>query len=140
MSETNPSCTAPKTGEFSWNELITKDTTASANFYGKLFGWQSAPFVRPEGSNSLPPYFLFKTEASPMGVGGMMQAMQPGTPTQWLPYVVVDNVDTSLARAVELGAKVVLPAIPVPQVGRIAVIIDPQGAAIGLHELPKQSA
>ena len=70
----------------------------------------------------------------------MMQAMQPGTPTQWLPYVVVDNVDTSLARAVELGAKVVLPAIPVPQVGRIAVIIDPQGAAIGLHELPKQSA
>jgi predicted enzyme related to lactoylglutathione lyase len=41
---------------------------------------------------------------------------------------------------VEIGATVIVPVMPVPQVGRIAVILDPQGAAIGLHEPPKTGA
>jgi predicted enzyme related to lactoylglutathione lyase len=139
MSEESP-CPPPTTGEFSWNELITSNTAASGGFYGKLFGWQVAPFPHPAPAAGLPPCQLFKTETNPMPVGGLMQAMQPGTPTQWLAYVVVDNADASLARAVELGATVIVPVMPVPQVGRIAVFRDPQGAALGLHELPKPGA
>jgi len=137
MSEANPNC--PKTGEFSWNELITADTAASGTFYSQLFGWEVTPFVRPEPASELPPYLLFKTAANPMGVGGMMQAMHPSIPTHWTPYVVVDNADVSLAKAVELGAKVCVPVMVVPNVGRIAVIMDPLGAVLGMHELPKQS-
>ena len=139
MSET-PSCTPPKTGEFSWNELITHNTTAAGDFYGQLFGWKIIPFRAADPTAVLPPYHLFTTETNPMGVGGLMQATQPGTPTQWLAYVVVENAETSLAKAVELGAVVILPVMPIPQVGRIAVIQDPQGAALGLHELAKPSA
>jgi hypothetical protein len=72
-----------------------------------------------------------------MGLGGMMQAPQPGMPSFWLPYVVVEDVDASLKKAAGLGAKVCLPVMSIGEVGRIAVIQDPQGATIGLHELPK---
>ena len=136
MSQTTE-MTRPKTGEISWNELITTNTQAAANFYGKLFGWQATPFT-PEGAPaSSPPYNLFKLDPNSMGVGGMMQAMKPEMPSQWLPYVVVDNVDAALAKAVKLGAKTCVPVMSIGEIGRIAVIQDPQGATVGLHELAK---
>ena len=135
MSETKPPC--PNTGSFSWNELITSDTGASGAFYSQLFGWEIIPFGESNHGGG-PPYQLFKTAANPMGVGGMMQAPHPGMPTHWTPYVVVADADVSLAKAVQLGAKVIVPVMPVPNVGRIACIIDPLGAVLGLHELPKQ--
>ena len=136
MSEPNQS-TCPKPGHFSWNELITTNTQASAAFYGKLFGWQATPFTPKGAPAGGPPYTLFKTDANDMGAGGMVQAPAPGVPTHWLPYVVVEDVDASLAKAGVLGATVLLPVMAIGEVGRIAVIQDPLGAAIGLHELPK---
>jgi uncharacterized protein len=136
MSEEDKSMCA-KPGRVSWNELISTDTKASAAFYGKLFGWQAVPFV-PEGAPAGgPPYTLFKIGTDDMGVGGMMAAPAPGIPTHWLPYVVVENVDTSVAKAVALGAKACTPVLSIDEVGRIAVIQDPQGAVIGLHEPAK---
>lgn len=132
--------TFPKPGQFSWNELISTKTAASAEFYGQLFGWQAAPFV-PKGSpEGAPPYTLFKSDVSDeMGVAGMASPMHAEAPTHWIPYVVVEDADASLAKAVDLGAGVIVPVMPVGEVGRIAVIRDPQGAVIGLHEFPKQA-
>ena len=131
----SPPC--PKPGHFSWNELITTDTKASANFYGKLFGWHATPFTPPGAPAGGPPYTLFKTDANDMGAGGMMQAPMPGVPTHWLPYVVVENADASLAKPASLGAKTLAPVMSIGEVGRVAVIQDPLGAVIGLHEPPK---
>ena len=137
MSEPNESMCA-KPGHFSWNELVSTNTNAAAGFYGKLFGWKATPFVPPGTPAGAPPYTVFKTNpGDSMGLGGMSQAMQPGMPSQWVPYVVVENAATSLAKAVALGAKVLLPVTAVSEVGRVAVIQDPQGATIGLHEPPK---
>ena len=136
MSDTDQSmCLKP--GRISWNELITTDTKASAEFYSRLFGWQPTPFVPKGAPSGGPPYTLFKTDANDMGLGGMLQAPAPGIPTHWLAYVVVENVDQSVAKAVGLGAKVLAPVMSIGEVGRIAIIQDPQGAAIGLHEPPK---
>jgi uncharacterized protein len=136
MSDTDKSmCMKP--GQFSWNELITANPTASAGFYGKLFGWQAVPFTPKGAPTGGPPYTLFKTDANNMGEGGMIQAPDPGMPTHWLPYVVVENADQSLAKAVALGAKVLVPVMSIGEVGRVAVIQDPLGADIGLHEPPK---
>ena len=127
----------PKTGEVSWNELITTDTKAAASFYGTLFGWEASPFS-PEGAPAGgPPYTLFKIDPNSMGVGGMMQTQHPQMPAQWIPYVVVDNLDASLAKAARLGAKTCLPATSLGEIGRIAVIQDPQGATVGLHEFAR---
>jgi len=136
MSQTSE-MTRPKIGEVGWNELVTTDTKAAAGFYGKLFGWQADPFT-PQGMPAgAPPYTLFKIDPNSMGIGGMMQTMHPEMPSQWIPYVVVENVDQSLAKATKLGAKTCVPVMSIGEIGRIAVITDPQGATIGLHEFPK---
>ena len=131
--------TRPKIGEVGWNELATTDTNAAAKFYGKLFGWQSTPFT-PQGGQTTGghPYFLFKLDPNSKGEGGMMPVPHPEMPSQWVPYVAVSNVDESLALATKLGAKTCLPVTSIGEIGRIAVIQDPQGATIGLHECPKE--
>jgi predicted enzyme related to lactoylglutathione lyase len=136
MSDTE-NCSCPKPGHFSWNELITSDPKSSTEFYSKLFGWQTAPFTPAGSPPGCPPYTIFKTDAQDMGAGGMMQAPMPGIPTHWLPYVVVENADASLAKAVELGAKALTEVMSIGEIGRVAVIQDPLGAVIGLHEMPK---
>jgi len=49
-------------------------------------------------------------------------------------YVDVPNMDTALQTAVNLGAQVALPKMPVPGVGAVAAIIDPQGNICGLWQ------
>ncbi len=123
MSESNEStCSQP--GEFSWNELVTTDVAGAKAFYTGLFGWTTTPF----GDS----YVIFKKgDAS---IGGMMQAPAPGIPAQWVPYVTVDDVDATAAQVQGLGGKVMAPPFDVPDIGRIAVILDPQGAAFGLFK------
>lgn len=128
----------PAQGHFSWNELITTNTQAAAEFYSQLLGWEARPFSPPGMPEGAPPYTMFRTGPDDaMGAGGMMQAMDPSCPPMWVPYVVVADIDQSLAKATDLGAQVLVPVMPVGGVGRIAVIRDPQGATIGLHELSR---
>ncbi len=136
MSESTAQSQMPKTGEFSWNELLTTDTSAAQAFYTRLFGWKAEPF-NPGGANAGGhPYLVFKTSTSPMGVAGMMASPQPGAPASWHAYVVVQNVDATLAQATKLSGKVLLPGTDIPGVGRVAMLQDPQGAVIGIHQLP----
>ena len=55
-----------------------------------------------------------------------------GMPPAWLSYVTVDNADSTAKQAEKLGGKIVVPPRDIPEVGRIAVIQDPQGAAIAI--------
>ena len=121
MSE-NTNC--PKPGAFSWNELVSNDVALANKFYTGLFGWTAEPF----DAN----YTLFKKDNAV--VGGLMKCPQPGLPSHWLPYVTVEDVDASAAKAKTLGAQVVAGPFDVPNVGRIAVLLDPHGAAIGLFK------
>jgi hypothetical protein len=62
-----------------------------------------------------------------------MQAQpMPNAPVTWLPYVEVDSVDASLAKAVKNGAKVMLPTMDIGKNGVIGIFCDPAGAALGL--------
>ena len=79
------------------------------------------------------PYTIFKKNG--MFVGGMMTLPMPGVPPHWLAYVTVENTDASAARVTALGGKVVAPPFDVPNVGRIAVVQDPQGAFFGLFQM-----
>jgi predicted enzyme related to lactoylglutathione lyase len=135
MSQTTE-MTMPKPGTVSWNQLIASN--ANAAFYAKLFGWQPTPFVpngMPAGNQ---PFTLFKTDPDMMGgVAGMVQKQNPEMPSQWIPYIVVEDVDIATSNAVALGAVIRTPVKSIGEFGRIAVILDPEGAAIGLHEFPK---
>jgi predicted enzyme related to lactoylglutathione lyase len=124
MSEEN---NCPKPGKFSWNELIASDEAAQKVFYTGLFGWTAKTV--DDGKR---PYTLFKKGDSM--VGGMMKRPQPDGPTHWLAYVSVEDVDSVAVRAKSLGGKIIVEPVDIPDVGRIAVILDPRGAAIGLYK------
>ena len=55
-----------------------------------------------------------------------------GTPPAWGAYVTVDDVDQQVSRAETLGGRIVLPPQDIPNVGRFAVISDPQGAMLSM--------
>ena len=55
----------------------------------------------------------------------------------WLAYVKVENVDATAHKATDLGAKIFMPAIDIPTVGRIAIFQDPQGATLGIFQPAK---
>ena len=115
-------------GIFSWNELMTRDTDVSGEFYSALFGW-----TREDTDMEGALYATFETGERP--VGGMT-ALSPGTestPAMWIGYVTVENLETSLAKAVELGAQVHKQITNIP-LGRVAIIADPHGALIGLWQ------
>jgi predicted enzyme related to lactoylglutathione lyase len=65
------------------------------------------------------------------GIFTMSGAEFGGVPEQWLPYLAVDDVDARLKAAKAAGAVVLREPFEVPGVGRIAIIQDPGGAAIG---------
>jgi len=136
IMSTTDSSKCPTLGEFSWNELVSPDTAGSAQFYSRLFGWQTALFVPPGTPAGGPPYTLFKVRPDDMGVGGMMASPGGDVPAQWIPYVVVADANASIAKVAELGGTVLLPPMDVGSVGRIAVFRDPQGAVLGLHQPP----
>jgi predicted enzyme related to lactoylglutathione lyase len=118
---------SPQPSRFCWNELVTPSVPAAKQFYAGLFGWKTRPF----GKDAVG-YTLFKTGKDPRAAGGVMKCPKPGKTAQWIPYVFVGNVDSTLKKAIKLGGKIAAPPFVVPTVGRIAVLVDPQGATIGV--------
>ncbi len=115
-------------GGFVWNELSTPDATAALAFYERAFGLTHRTMDMGENG----PYHILQS-ADGQGRAGVYQPPQPGAPSMWLPYVHVADCDASAAQAQRLGARQPLfPPMDVPGVGRIAGLIDPQGAAIAM--------
>ena len=114
-------------GAFSWTELMTSDPAAARKFYGELLGWQ----FRDMNMGSMTYTVL---SAGGQDVGGIMSipSNAQGMPPSWGSYVTVDNVDARAERVTKLGGKVLMPPTDIPNVGRFAVIQDPQGARISL--------
>ena len=111
-----------KHGAFGWNELTTTDTKAALEFYTKLFGWNTE-VMHMECMD----YTIVK--AGDRMVGGVMTG-PPGAPVAWTSYVTVDNIDESVKLAESLGGKICVPPTDIPEVGRFAILLDPQGAVI----------
>jgi hypothetical protein len=61
-----------------------------------------------------------------------LPAEAPGTPPHWLIYVGTPSVDATCSQAQGLGAKVLKAPADIPNVGRFAVLSDPQGATFAL--------
>lgn len=114
-------------GAFSWCELMTTDTPAAKEFYAQLFGWTMDDRPMSEAI-----YTVLK--AGNQQVGGLM-AMPPdmsATAPYWGVYVTVDDVDASTKLVEKLGGEVKIPPTDIPDVGRFAMIQDPQGARLSI--------
>ena len=114
-------------GVFVWDELGTQDVEGAERFYRAVFGWTTEDMGAEYGG-----YRIFKSGDTQ--IGGLMKMPDASTPSQWVPYVHADDVDATVAKAKGLGASAMLEGMDVPGVGRVAVLLDPQGAAFGLFK------
>jgi uncharacterized protein len=117
----------PAEGVFVWDELGTTDVDAAQRFYEAVFGWTATDMGAEYGG-----YRIFNTASSENGVAGLMALPDASMPPFWQPYVAVDDPDATVAKAKELGGALRLEPMDVPEVGRIAVLADPQGATFGV--------
>lgn len=117
----------PVLGTFCWNELMTKDAAAAKAFYGALFGWKMSDLPMPGGA-----YTILKSGKT--DAGGLMQ-IQPHmgeVPSHWMAYVLVANVDAATRKAGELGARVHIAGMDIPNIGRFGMFEDPTGAMLSV--------
>lgn len=111
-------------GRFVWHELMTPEPASAAAFYPKVLPWRTAP-------SSLPGYTIFMAGQSQ--IGGLMASPSDSAATaHWLIYVGTPNVDSTCTQAQGLGARLVKAPADIPNVGRFAVLADPQGATFAV--------
>jgi uncharacterized protein len=108
-------------------EIPAHDRERSAGFYADLFGWTMEHF--PEYD-----YSMFRAAPGPGGgiatIGGEQTRER-----EVLIHVQTDDVEASLARAVELGATIVKPPAAIPGGGWYGIFADPAGNRIALTTL-----
>lgn len=116
-----------------WTELATWDVPQAREFYSGLFGWET------KGAANMAAYLEYSVGGWPRG-GLLPMNEQWGTmPSHWAIYFRVADCDAAAAKVKELGGSARMPPFDAPGVGRIAVMVDPQGAAFYLITL-KQAA
>jgi len=124
-------------GDFCWIELATTDQGAAKKFYSELFGWSINDL--PMGANDF--YTTFKIDGRDVGAAYTLRVEQRerGIPAHWNLYVAVENADTATGRAKELGAKELAAPFDVFDLGRMAVLQDPTGAAFSVWQAKRHS-
>jgi len=117
-------------GSFCWNELYTTDPERAADFYTGLLGWTKDVLHRDFGD-----YVIFNFGGR-MAAGMMKIPKEWGpVPPHWLVYFAVDDCDETVEKAKRLGANVTVPPTDIPEVGRFAMLTDPQGAGFAVIKL-----
>lgn len=122
--------TLPTNGAFCWNELGTTNLEAAKKFYTELLDWKLK-------DSKVAGMVYNEIVAGGREVGGMFQmtAEFGDTPSHWMAYVAVDDVDDKAKQVVDLGGKVCVPPTDIPNVGRFCIITDPTGATLSLIKL-----
>lgn len=110
-----------------WNELATRDTKAARAFYTSLFGWGAEE--QPMGPMK---YTVFKNGDRPAGGMYDMPKEWAEVPPHWMVYFAVDDCDGTAEKVMGLGGRVTAPPADIPNVGRFAILLDPQGAAFAV--------
>ncbi|PJJ70405.1 hypothetical protein CLV28_2240 [Sediminihabitans luteus] len=112
-------------GDITHIDIPVSDAKAASAFYGSLFGWQIAEVPGFEG------YPMWQ---APNKISGGGLAPRSDGFTQPRSYVEVDSIDETLAKARELGAKVLMEKDEITATSWWAVIADADGNVIGLYE------
>jgi hypothetical protein len=116
-------------GRFIWHELVTTDPEAAATFYSKVVPWKTQ-------DSGLPSYTLWMAGKTQIGGLTGLPESGAGTPPHWIIYIATPDVDATVADAESLGGKIVKEPTDIPNMGRFAVMTDPQGATFAVYTPP----
>jgi len=112
-----------------WHELMTTDMKAAESFYKSVVGWTTEPF---KGAGH--PYTALNRSGN-VGVGGIMERpAEMKAPPFWAMYVAVPKLEDAVAQITRRGGKTHTDIISIKDVGRMQLMMDPQGAAFYIIE------
>ncbi len=115
-------------GAMTWNELLTTNSGDAIEFYTGLLGLERGETMAPMD------YTLLRSEGTEV-LGVMQITPDMGeVPPNWSVYFAVEDVDAAAAQAQSLGGGVAVPATDIPDIGRFAVLTDPQGAFFNIFK------
>jgi predicted enzyme related to lactoylglutathione lyase len=126
---------ADNPGGVTWNELMAADASAEASFYSQLFGYKvESPDM------GMGPYTILSRGTEMKDFEAGVFPKPPQVPVSaWTVYFHVPDLDKAMADVGKLGGQTISPVIPVPGIGRVAMVTDSVGAVFGIHEPePKQ--
>jgi uncharacterized protein len=113
-------------GAFIWSELHTSDLERARQFYTNVFGWDWG---------GAPEYA--EVQVNGRSVAGAMTRpadLPAEIPDHWQIYFGSTGVDADVEKAAGLGATVIVPPTDIPDMGRFAVLSDPQGGVFALFK------
>ena len=121
--------TTTTTGRFVWHELHTGDRAKAHEVL------RTAPGMGdeggPDGSGRHTACACTTARTWPESSTSKAPA---NVPPHWLPYIAVEDVDASAKQAKDLGGKILGAPMDIPNVGRFAVVADPQGATFAIYK------
>lgn len=120
-------------GAFLWMEYVAEDAPAAIAFYGDALGYTAEKI---EGGANVE-YFALKAGGVPRA--GLYARPWKEIRSNWLPYVKVADAAAAAKKAEALGGRVVLAPKPEVRNGTLAIVTDPNGAAVALQQWPIES-
>ena len=108
-------------------ELWSKNPDELAKFYADIFDWdvKSVPELA---------YQMVDTRAGEGINGGIVRPQDGPWPGNMTFYIDVDDLDAFRAKIEAAGGKTLVPRMPIPNLGAIALFEDPDARVFGLWE------
>lgn len=115
-------------GSIHWSELLTSDVEGAKAFYKTTAGWSFEAMAMPKST-----YWICSAGGKPVaGIMDVAATDNPDAGSRWMTYVAVDDVDKAAEQATAGGGSVAHGPFDIPGVGRIAIVVDPAGAVVGM--------
>jgi predicted enzyme related to lactoylglutathione lyase len=109
-----------------WFEIVGGDADKLHSFYADMFGWKI------DANNEMKYGMVSDKDA---GIGGGIGPDPQGGPGYVTIYMMVDDIDATVAKAERLGGRVVMPPTALPEFGlKFAQFADPSGHVVGLMQ------
>ena len=121
------STVATTVGKFVWHEQVSSDPEQARDFYTQLLGWETEVFKPGEADYTM-------ISSGGQSHGGFATAIEGAPPPHWLSHVRVENVEDTVEKAKTAGGTLAAGPFDMGEVGRVAIIKDPQGAFISAYQ------
>jgi predicted enzyme related to lactoylglutathione lyase len=109
-----------------WIDTTQPDPEAAVAFYRDLFGWEFEDVMPPGAPGK---YFIGRIRGGDVAaVSSVMEGAPPAA--MWNSYIWVDSADETASKVRDAGGTVVTEPFDVMDAGRMAVFVDPEGAAL----------
>lgn len=127
----------PPHGTVCWRELQTQKLADCRDFYRDLLGWH---FEQSKAS----PVEYPEIHVAGKAVGGLLEINSgwgegwENIPSHWATYIAVEDCDATHEAIKANGGSVICPPFDAPNVGRICIASDPQGATFLVIQFVKE--